>query len=195
MKLNDFKQFFDQIGMNIFVSADAYAYIEGIAIKHNEMERHVYKCLAYFSTTHSFQRSEFNKIFDRRTCFLKFQNIRDGIVHLARVSPLDACLVKVKNQIEDVSRMADIGPELMNDLIEKKYEFDVLTNDTSEMVTFSNVIQTECDDNFHFQFYADLHHLICSTSNVPNIVSSADICKPLIVNIFEMLKLIQPLKF
>lgn len=122
MKLNELMQCLDQFGMNIFVPVDAHFYVNGIVRKHDEMEQHIYKCLAYFCTTHSFLHSKFNKMFNRRTCFLEFQNIFNGCMHLARITPLETHLVVAKVIGESASQ-TDNGQNHQIDVIDDEMVF------------------------------------------------------------------------
>lgn len=141
MSATDFQSYLERHGINIFVTPESHAHIDGIAIKHRGMECHVYKCMAYLCATHAFRHSKFNKMFDRRRCFLQFQRTGHEEVHLTRMSPLSAELVTVKEipieHDDDIEPVDDENEGSEEAATEMQYEFEVVEN---EMVSESAVV-------------------------------------------------------
>lgn len=116
--------FFKNIGLNIFPSRDAHFYNKDIGRKHDELERYVYECMAHLSCTHNFMHSEFNQNAHRREIIIQFQHARHPAdIYLAKVTPLNACLIQPK-------------------IIESDLEMDIVENEVG-MILLLSLLVTE----------------------------------------------------
>lgn len=89
--------------MNIFPDIDAACYVDSPRVKHDGLENHNYKCMAFFCQSHSFKRSKWNRWAHRRVCCINIRNQPEEDYKILMTTPLKAAYVDVRELCTDLS--------------------------------------------------------------------------------------------